>query len=150
MYLTTQSFYHTYLSSLPAPELFSIITTIDQLLQLYGPYKLQTPAYLKAIHQHSPATSALLALLIQHKKLTKKSVKALSNLICSYAEVSQSHFMISSPDEKMNAKLEKELKKQFKKSDFSLLTTEEIGLKVKGGELSYERNLAGDLKKLFE
>ncbi|GHV26306.1 hypothetical protein FACS1894176_06780 [Bacteroidia bacterium] len=126
MYLTTKSFYDTYLSSLPATALFPIIKTIDQLLQLYGPYQLQTPTFQKCIHKISPTTSALLSLLIQHKKLTKKSVKSLSTLIASYAEVAQSHFTISSPNEKVNISLERELKKQFKKSDFSLLSTEEI------------------------
>ncbi|MDR0859710.1 MAG: hypothetical protein LBO09_01660 [Candidatus Peribacteria bacterium] len=131
MYLTTKSFYQTYLSSLPATQLFPIIKILDQLLQLYGPYQLQTPAFQKCIHKISPITSTLLSLLIQHKKLTKKSVKSLLNLVASYAEVVQSHFTISSPNEKVNLSLEKELKKQFKQADFSVSVDDEIGLKVK-------------------
>jgi hypothetical protein len=49
----------------------------------------------------------------------------------------------------VNTSLEKELKKQFKKSDFSSSLTADIALQVKGGELWYERSLEKDLKKIF-
>jgi hypothetical protein len=41
------------------------------------------------------------------------------------------------------------LKKQFKQADFSVSVDDEIGLKVKWGNLSYERSLEKDLKKIF-
>jgi fatty acid-binding protein DegV len=103
---------------------------------------------LTTIKQHDLVLHSLLLLLIQQKKLTKKSVKMLKALISSSVEMVQP-FVINSPSEKVNTALEKEFKQQFKKADFSSSLSEEIGVQVKRGALSFERNLTEDLEKLL-
>lgn len=150
MYLTNKSFYQIYLSSLPAKELFALLHVIDQLLQHYGPHQLVHPTMLKILKAQSPLVFTLVTLLLQHKKCTKKTLKMLKQFAQAQSEWECSHFTISSPSQKVNTSLEKQFKKQFKKSDFSLLPSEDIALQVKGGDLRYERSLDKDLKKIFE
>ncbi|MDR2190308.1 MAG: hypothetical protein LBP53_03845 [Candidatus Peribacteria bacterium] len=150
MYLTTKSFYQHYLSSLPATELFSFLQIIATLLQTYGVFKLKTPAFLQVLKRISPELYTLLTLLMQHQKLTKSSLTALKTLVATQIDMTELHFTISSPSENIQIQLEKQLKKQFKKSDFSFVLSPEMGLKVQGGRISYERNLEKDLKKMFE
>jgi hypothetical protein len=139
MYLTTKSFYQTYLSHLSSLELFHIFQIIDNLLQRYGSYQLTHPEMLKIIKKCAPLVGTLLTLLIQHKKCNKKSVKVLKQLLQMNTIQEYSHFTIASPSKKVNTELEKQFKQQFKKSshlcagqvDFSLVQTSEISLQVK-------------------
>ncbi|MDR2415073.1 MAG: hypothetical protein LBD75_00170 [Candidatus Peribacteria bacterium] len=149
MYQTTKSFYQHYLSRLPASELFSYVQVIEYLLQVYGIPKLKTSTFLHIIKASSPALYTLLFLLIQHKTLTQPFLTSLKNLLSLHINPAELHFTISSPSVNVNTQLEKQLKKQFKKSDISLIASAEMGLKVQGGRLSYERSLEKDLKKLF-
>ena len=150
MYLTNKSFYQTYLSFLPATELFSLMQTIDQLLSRYGSHQLAHSEMLLILKNHAPAVFTLVTLLIQHKKCTRKTIKMLKRFAQIQSEWEHSHFTIASPSEKVNSQLERQLKKQFKKADFSLVYSSAIALKVKGGELQYERSLERDLKKMLE
>ncbi|MDR0649998.1 MAG: hypothetical protein LBG59_00910 [Candidatus Peribacteria bacterium] len=150
MYLTPQSFYQQYLSSLPTSELFFLFQLLDQLLQTYGVYKLKTASFHQLIKKVSPALFLLLSLLIYHKKFTKPFIKSLKHFIFTHTNPTECHFTITSPSKKVNIQLEKKLKKQFKKSDFSLLSSPKMSLIVQGGKFSYERSLEKDLKKLFE
>jgi len=149
MYLTTKSFYQTYLSSLPARELFQVFQVVDGLLQRYGRYQLVHPRMLGILKERAPAVFRLVTLLIQYKKCSRKDIKMLRHFAQKQAELERSHFVISSPSGKVNTQLEKELRKQFKKSGFSLVSSADIVLKVRGGELWYERSLEKDLKKML-
>ena len=150
MYLANKSFYQTYFAHLPSTELFQIFQTLDQLFQRYGRYQLTHPDTLQVIQQHSPLLFTLLTFLIQHKKCTRKDVKTFKHLVQTQAKSEHPHFTITSPSEKMNTQLEKQFKKQFKQADFSLVSSSDIALQVRGGELRYERNLEKDLRKMFK
>jgi hypothetical protein len=155
MYLTNQSFYHTYLSHMSAPELLPVIETLTTLIITYGRHKLQHPAFLQCIKKQSPTLFTLLSLLDTHHMLTQKNIKRLKNMIQKKASQIQTKVLIVSPSQTINTTLEKQLKKVLKTSlrshdvDISLLQTPDIGLKVQSNDVSYERNLEKDITLLL-
>jgi hypothetical protein len=73
----------------------------------------------------------------------------LKTLVAPAAEREHPHVVITSPSETVNTDLKKTLTQQFKKADVTSALAEEIGLQVKGGVWSFERNLAKDLENLW-
>jgi hypothetical protein len=90
---------------------------------------------LNILKQHAPTVFTLITLLMQHKKCSRKTVKILTRFVQTQSALEQTHFTITSPSEKVNTQLEKQLKKQFKESEFSLVSSDDIALQVKSGQL---------------
>ena len=150
MYLSNQNFYTTYLSHLPAREIFPYFEIIDQLLLHYGPHKLQSKAILPLIKKSSPTLFQLLSLLISYKKLTKSSVKTLKSLINFQDKSPTEHFIITSPSKTTNSAIAKAIKQHTTSVIIDQQQTETIGLHLQGNNGSYERTLEKDLQKIFQ
>ncbi|MDR0370131.1 MAG: hypothetical protein LBH96_06690 [Candidatus Peribacteria bacterium] len=150
MYLSNQSFYQQYFSHLSTGQLFPFFEIIDELFVHYGVFKLKHPQTLEIIKKQSPTIFTLLSLLITHKKLNKKDIKELKNLIDKSAEQKQLHFLVESPSKKSNVMVKKSLKKHYKNPKIDAIQSKEIGVKIEGDGYSYKRTLKQDLQKIFQ
>lgn len=150
MYLSNQLFYTTYLSKISANHLFPFMEMIDELFVQYGIYKLKHPKTLETIKKNSPTLFTLISLLINHRKLNKKDIKEIKNLIDQQAEEKQLHFTIQSPNERFNTAVEKTLKEYYNTAEIETKQTSKIGVKIEGDGYSYKRTLEKDLEKIFQ
>ena len=163
MYLSTKQFYHQHLAHLPVELIYPTFDLLEKLVATQGiqklkkcrsaygtPYELRGREMLTAIKKVSPEIPSLIQTLIAAKKFNKKEIKILTSMMRKQVDDNGIYFRITAPDPTTEKTITSTLEKEYASPVIEYVTSSQIGVKVEGEGLAYQRNLEQDLQNIFK